>query len=251
VTEVEDQLMDDCGSCYAFSALGAVESRHFIKTGNLLKLSKQEIVDCSYGNQGCGGGSGLMTYNYLIDNGISLESDYKYEAKEGDCKKDVPRSEVKVFGYVQMEGEDNLKKALVQGPVKVLMNAKLRSLNFYKEGIYDDSSCTSSTNHAVLAVGYGRSDEGIDFWIVKNSWSEDWGEKGYIRIAMGQKVCGFGKIFYYPLLNEIDAEKNEINLVLLKTLAFLLALVLLSCCIISCCFFLCRRCCRQRRSYQC
>lgn len=106
VTEVKDQ--GKCGSSYAFSAIGTLESHHFIKTGKLLNLSEQEIVDCSGLTYGCKGGKIDLTYNHLIKNGISSSSDYPYKSKQGKCLHDeVPQSRVKLFGFAAVDGKTN------------------------------------------------------------------------------------------------------------------------------------------------
>lgn len=249
-----DQEFNKCGSCYAFSQVAALESHYFIKTGKLFKLSRQEVVDCSM-NSGCSGGSALMTYNYIMENGISLDSDYPYKAEEGNCLADeTPRSEVKMFGFVNFAGEENLQKALVQyGPVVVTINASPKTFNFYKDGIYDDLLCDNSKhNHAVLVVGYGTDEElGIDYWIVQNSFSSDWGVDGYIKMLRDNNVCGIGDSLQLPLLDQHAADENDSVYPLFMFISFLIAVLLCLCCICVCCCLLCKFCCRRKRSYDC
>lgn len=257
VTEVKDQYSPkDCGSCYAFAATGTLESHHYIKTGQLLNLSVQEVVDCSTANHGCFGGSAVMSYNYVIKNGISLAKDYPYAAQQGDCRADeVPRSNVKPFAYVSLEGEEDLKKAVSQfGPVEAAINALPMTFNFYKEGIYDDSDCASNKfNHAVLVVGYGTDLKlGLDYWIVKNVWSRNWGEDGYVKILRNNKTCGIGQHSFFPLMDEKSGEKNVYKNILAMTLLFLSAALLILCCLCACYCWLCKKCfMRKRRSYAC
>jgi cathepsin L len=149
---------------------------------------------------GCNGGSAAMSYNYIIKNGIALSKEYPYESTEGNCRKsEVSRSEVELFGFSEISSEIILKKALAQfGPVVVLMNALPKSFNFYKKGIYNDASCSSNKyNHAVLFVGYGRDENiGMDYWIVKNSWSKSWGENGYVKIGLSSSFLKKKKIIF-------------------------------------------------------
>jgi cathepsin L len=214
VNEAADQNKDrNCGSCYAFASLAALESHHFIRTRKLLKLSEQEIVDCSYGNDGCFGGQEGLTYNYIIRNGISLAEDYPYRSIEGKCRKnEVERSEVKVFGYAELRNQTNLKSAIAQhGPVIIPLNLLPKTFRFYKEGILEDREVTyGDTNHAVVVVGYGKDEEtGLDNWIIRNSFSKSWGENGYVRIAMNEDQTFFEPFFgYYPLLDKSAADDN-------------------------------------------
>lgn len=211
---MKDQKQDrDCGSCYAFSAIAALESQYFVKTGKLLELSEQEIVDCSKENFGCNGGSEDLVYMYIYEHGIALAKDYPYTSQEGKCRRDeVPRSEVKVHGYSYVSTPEKLKKAIAEfGPVVVGLNLIPSSFRFYKEGIYDDlESLTGRINHVVAAVGYGTDEKtGKDFWILKNSFSEKWGENGYMRVLRDDKIFSDPSFGFYPILDESAREKNK------------------------------------------
>lgn len=213
VTLVKDQNSGrNCGSCYAFASISVLESHHFIKTGKLFDLSEQEAMDCSSGNDGCFGGVENLVFNYVIQNGIGLSKDYPYESKDGKCRSSyAPRSEVKLFGFAITVTQDEIKRAIVEyGPVIVGLNFIPKTFRFYKQGIYDDSDCTDKeTNHAVVAVGFGKDEEsGLDYFILRNSYSEAWGENGYIRIAMKSKTFYEPFYAYFPLMNESAGEKN-------------------------------------------
>ncbi|XP_053202622.1 procathepsin L-like [Panonychus citri] len=206
VTEVKDQ--GQCGSCWAFSSTGALEGQHFRKTGKMVSLSEQNLVDCSkkFGNNGCEGGLMDNAFSYIRHNhGIDTEQSYPYLAHNGRCHfhpKDIGATD---SGFVDIDAgnETKLMEAIATvGPVSVAIDASHESFQFYSHGVYDEKECSSEDlDHGVLAVGYGTDAEGNDYWIVKNSWSEKWGEKGYIKMARNKKnQCGIASSASYPLV---------------------------------------------------
>lgn len=221
VTSVKDQ--GQCGSCWAFSTLGALEAYYARATGKLVDLSEQQLVDCSrkYNNEGCNGGYPAQAFRYIFDNkGITYEESYPYLEKDGaSCKsRDLPVAAT-VDGIVSIprENERALQEALaLHGPVVVAIDASLESFRFYKSGVYSDRQCSPrNLNHAVLAVGYGVEFNPIkgrqEFYIVKNSWSSMWGDKGYIKIARNSNnMCGICSDAVYPIVNS-KMMPNETN----------------------------------------
>ncbi|CAH1401289.1 unnamed protein product [Nezara viridula] len=200
VTEVKNQ--GQCGSCYAFSATGSLEAQHFIKTGKLVSLSEQNIVDCSgpQRNRGCKGGNMMNSFRYIMQHGIDTEKFYPYEGKEGTCRFQISEVGATVTGYGSIDPfEEALKAAVVDiGPISVGIHV---SKNFfqYKTGIFQEDNCDPyDLNHAVLVVGYGI-DGDQDYWLVKNSWDKTWGEDGYIRMARNQgNMCGIATMASFP-----------------------------------------------------
>lgn len=195
VTPVKNQ--GKCGGCWAFSAVGSLEGFYFIRNKTLLSFSEQQIIDCLSGvDQGCEGGFPSDGIKYASNNGLELESDYPFTAKDGKCafNKTNAYSLDNFLSYITPNSSDNLKQAIVSGPVSVLVQADQKVFQFYSKGVIK-SGCGAETNHAVLAVGYEQIGL-IDAFIVKNSWGDDWGEQGYVYISTiekenkGKGVCG-------------------------------------------------------------
>jgi len=202
VTPVKNQ--GSCGCCYSFSATGALEGQMFLKTGKLVSLSVQNILDCSasQGNQGCNGGAIPYSFRYVqIAHGLDTEAAYPYTGKVGQCIYNQASSAASCSGYHSLPSgdESSLQQAVASvGPVSVAIDAS--TLQFYRSGVYSSSKCSSTNlNHAVLVVGYGTSSSGQQFWQVKNSWGTSWGMSGYIEIARNAgNMCGIATAAVYP-----------------------------------------------------
>ncbi|XP_014273553.1 procathepsin L-like [Halyomorpha halys] len=206
VTGIKDQ--GHCGSCWAFSATGSIEGQHFLKTGKLVSLSEQNLMDCSTaeGNESCHGGVMEYAFEYVKkNNGIDTEESYPYTAKDSTiCKFNNATVGATVSGYkdIQTGSESALQSAVANvGPISVSIDASVDSFHLYESGIYYEEDCgTQDVNHGVLAIGYG-SENGKDYWLVKNSWGEDWGISGYVKMTRNKNNnCGIATQATYPLV---------------------------------------------------
>merc|ERR1719466_508358 len=211
VTPVKNQ--GHCGSCWAFSATGSLEGAHFLKTGKLVSLSEQNLVDCAgkEGNHGCMGGLMDLAFKYIKANGgIDTEASYPYTAKTGKkCLYNATNSGANLTSWVDVshKSEADLQKAVgTVGPISVAIDASKPTFHFYKKGVYHDHKCSSTRlDHGVLAVGYGSATQANgrnkDFWLVKNSWGEKWGMDGYIQMVRNERnACGIATQASYPVV---------------------------------------------------
>ena len=202
VTPVKNQ--GQCGSCWSFSVTGALEGAYFIKTGTLVSFSEQELVDCDHVDKGCNGGQMDDAFEWIHNNsGLCSEASYSYGGKVGTCVKCQPVKNSSVSGYVDVHpSEEALMAALTQPPVAIAIEADHMSFQFYSSGVYS-GNCGTNLDHGVLLVGYG-SENGTDYWIVKNSWGNTWGDNGYIYIARGSGTeggeCGIELSASYPVM---------------------------------------------------
>jgi len=172
-----------CGSCWAFSTVGALESAYQIATGQLVNVAEQQLVDCDTSNDGCSGGWPYLAYDqYVSRHGMCSTASYSYTARDGNCKASsctvaIPQGTVSGHMNVQKTASA-LKSAIASQPVSVTVNAG--DMQFYANGVVT-GGCSGSINHAVMAVGYGV--DGQDYFKIRNSWGTSWGEAGYIRLA--------------------------------------------------------------------
>eukprot|EP01059_Diplonema_ambulator_P035029 TRINITY_DN8136_c0_g1_i2.p1 TRINITY_DN8136_c0_g1~~TRINITY_DN8136_c0_g1_i2.p1 ORF type:complete len:331 (+),score=117.45 TRINITY_DN8136_c0_g1_i2:425-1417(+) len=198
VTKVKNQ--GQCGSCWSFGTTGDIEGTWFLAGHALVSLSEQMLVSCDKTDGGCNGGLQEDAFAWVIKRGgLVAEATYPYHSGDGisgTCKetKTTPIvASIKSWYQVSKNaaGEAGMATQLPQvGPITIGINAG--PMQDYKGGIDDPKVCPGSANdldHAVLIVGYG-TENGVDYWKIKNSWATDWGEQGYYRIVRGVNKCG-------------------------------------------------------------
>lgn len=180
-----------------------LESYYYRKTKKLVSFSEQHMVDC-ISNLTCNGGWTPFVFDYLEANGKSInkEKDYPYKGVSGKCRYEKSTAVVVDFKKYEVveENEETIKETLRDyGPLVVMLYAS-DNWKLYKEGIWYEPVCSWGTNHAVLLVGYG-SQNGTDYWIIKNSWGKDWGEDGYIKFIRNKHkhFCGLPQFATYLL----------------------------------------------------
>jgi cathepsin L len=208
VNAIKDQ--GQCGSCWAFSVVQAMESQYALKKSTLPSLSEQNLVDCVTTCYGCDGGDEYLAYDYVLSKQggkWETEKDYPYTAKTQTCKFDSSKAGYQFSSYFRptstsTRSESELASGCATyGVVSIAIDASNWSFQLYSGGIYDESSCSSTDlDHAVGLVGYG-TESSKDYWIVRNSWGTDWGESGYIRMIRNKKnQCGVASDTIIPQL---------------------------------------------------
>ena len=215
VTPVKNQ--GQCGSCWSFSTTGALEGAYSIQFGKLVSFSEQQLVDCDTQrnkgkDHGCNGGLMDNAFEWIRTNGgLCTEADYPYVSgttkKGGECQttcKDVENSAVSHYTDVEPSSEDAMMSAIARQPVSIAIEADQREFQLYKSGVFT-GECGTKLDHGVLVVGYGKQN-GEDYYLVKNSWGEEWGSKGYILLGRGKKYnngdgqCGMLLSGSYPVI---------------------------------------------------
>jgi len=208
VTPVKDS--GACNSSWAFAAVGALEGQHFKKAGVLVSLSAQNLVDCSskHGNQGCDGGTAEQSFAYVKSNrGLDTETSYPYKSRYQKCNFKAANVGATCSGHtaVTSGSESDLMDAVATvGPIAATIDGSHDSFRFYKSGIYYEPACKSDPAqelHSVLIVGYGVDADQNSYWLVKNSWGAEWGNKGYIMMAKDRdNNCGIADGASYPVV---------------------------------------------------
>jgi C1A family cysteine protease len=196
-----------CGSCWAFATVCAIEGNRAILNGKKVYLSPQQLVDCDLRNNGCNGGWLDASFAYIVKSGIAAETSYAYKAVRKTCDAaSVAKVESRISGIKSCNPStcangDLFYSLLKQGPVSVVVDAGTREFQSYKSGIL--SGPCKNVNHAITAVGYNVTG-GVEHWIVRNSWAESWGMKGYANIKRdaANKSCFIDQYAWLPTVTQ-------------------------------------------------
>jgi len=221
VTPVKNQ--QQCGSCWAFSTVANIEAQNKLVNGQLISLAEQELVDCSKSDNGCNGGLPTNACKDLISSkmGMELESAYSYTAATGrSCLAKPSLEKVFLSSYKTIStNEDQIAAALMQyGTLSIGINAQYMQL--YTGGVSNPFWCPAQLDHGVAIVGFGEAKNDSKFkwpwtspvtkyWVIKNSWGESWGEKGYYRIVRGKGKCGMNQMVSTSIVAKAGAAQEQ------------------------------------------
>ena len=167
-----------------------------------------------HGNNGCSGGLMDNAFQYAIDKGMCTENEDPYAGVEGTCDKDCKKkAEFSSCQDISSNNQKDLEKAVAQQPVSVAIEADTSAFQFYKSGVITGDACGTNLDHGVLVVGYG-TENGQDYWLVKNSWGPSWGDEGYVKIAKSNStndpgVCGIASRPSFPVANTSKLSKTK------------------------------------------
>lgn len=200
---VRDQ--GECGSCWAISTVSSLEAIYSWHARESVELSEQELIDCSKKDFGCDGGwfeSALEYVSRKQSQWLTTSRDYPYSGRKNEyCRAHDILSRFRVLGgeKIRQDDEEALREALItKGPLPVALHVTA-NMYLYNSGIFWDQACNkNSVNHAVLLVGYGEDERLGPYWILKNSWGNQWGEGGYFKIMRGRNMCGIASYALAP-----------------------------------------------------
>lgn len=207
MSDVKNQ--GSCGSCWTFSTAGTFESHYALVTGKVgaerQLFSEQQLVDCAgdFENNGCSGGLPSHAFQYIYYKGFQSAGSYAYTGKDEVCKFDKTKVVGGTLGsYNITEGDElSMKQAIAKvGPVAISYRV-IEGFKNYKEGVYSAPVCANGpmdVNHAVQGVGYGTED-GKDYWLIKNSWGTTFGMEGYFKMERGVNMCGVAVCNSFPV----------------------------------------------------
>jgi cathepsin L len=203
ITAVKNQ--GSCGSCWSFGATAGTENAHKRASGTLLTLSEQQLVDCDPKSHGCSGGWHFWAWDYLKTKAQVLETQYPYTARQATCSSTKSAGGVvtpTTYSRLTPGSVAQHKAGVQQGVIAIALAAGSSAFQLYRSGVLTGTACGTQINHAVATVGWG-TENGIDYWIVRNSWGGRWGDKGHIKLAAveGQGVCASQNYSYIVTTN--------------------------------------------------
>lgn len=236
ISEIRDQ--GHCGSCWAFGAVEALTDRFCVHGNESVSLSTNDLVSCCgfLCGDGCNGGWPYKAWRYFVRKGVVTSNCQPYFDKEGcghpGCSPVFPTPKCfkgcvddEVWGtskhyaqdaYVVGPNQEEIKAELfLNGPVEVDFTV-YEDFTYYKTGVYRHVYGGVDGGHAVKLVGWGTTDDGIDYWIIANSWNKSWGEDGFFRILRGVNECGIEAdvVAGLPAIQKKrDAEKSDVEVV--------------------------------------
>lgn len=186
-----------CGSCWAFSTVGPMEFLIKNKIGGLPDISEQALVSCNGFGFSCANG-GWWAYDAFIRDGVTLESDFPYVARDIPCRQSTISQTIKVtgWGYVDpneaMPSVDQMKSAIIQyGPLTVGVFVS-NEFYGYRNGVFTANAGGGGINHGVTMIGW---DDSLGAWLIRNSWGSGWGMGGHMYIAYGVSSIGDGAAY--------------------------------------------------------
>ena len=194
VQDVKDQ--GNCGSCWAFSAIGAIEAAQFIENGlegRIQDYSEQQLVDCDLTCYGCQGGLMKNAFRYFEKNYLIEQNDYKYKAARGICAYETSKkTNVKVVSQSPVGKNDAaMKDAVAKQPVAIAVQANQNAFRNYAGGIMECQKDNIRLDHGILLVGWDvNAEDGREYYIVKNSWGKRWGINGFAHVLIDGVSCG-------------------------------------------------------------
>ena len=199
-----------CGASWAFAGIGAIEGAHAIKSGELVQLSEQQIIDCDTASNGCKSGTVENVFNYAKNNSIMKQEDYPYKGEmkifSPSCKADASKGVTTISDFKMVEANDAncLKGALESSPITVGVASSSWHFKLYKFGAIDSLDCGTELDHMLVATGYGSYDGTVAYIEMKNSWGVHWGIDGFVKIKVteqGEGYCGVNKMPIQPIIN--------------------------------------------------